>query len=1025
MRETKRLDGAEILVVSPTPTWPLDHGNRKRIHSVCNALKDRGAVIHFLYYPSEGDWRGTYPKNALQAMQRQWDYVYKVTPSIALHTSAKGDSHLIDEWWDEAVENEVKWLMARNDFDAIIVNYSWLSKALTFAPPGCLRVLDTHDRFSGRGALLEAHGIEKEFFHTSPKEEFKALERADIVWAIKHEEEVFFRDLLERFEHEEEPKPLKFPPIPPKEEEEEDWYDYAATEVCTLLHVEEKEGFEFSAPYRSNGYLTVGIVGAYNNINLVNTRAFLEKALPIFEKYMAPVKILLAGSMCRGLSDINHPFVELLGRVESLEDFYSRLDIALVPMTFSTGLKIKVGEALAYGVPIIAHAHAFEGYPDQHEWHTLESMEAIAEAVTEAAFAPEKIDELQTATRRAQQALHQEVETTLDRFVEAVKEKRPSVSIVLQKLAAGEHTLQKLMIGELVKNLGETHRLLFYYPYDIDDESRTYLEFLSGEGIVACRESVADSGQLWSGVELASVCGVWSPTLVWNMSDTTIDKADLPGDSYLFQDRTLAPAGTEYPQKDCDVLVQMSMAKRYDDTPYIKWYYAPQLGRIEALYTATWGGIEAEESRVVYILMSGTAQQMRVWYRIYSEMLSDSYELRWIVDSDDAESLPIRNRLDAQAVARDYLLMKEAPRCAILVNPAKSDLLGTIALTLFACRRRIYDVEEVSGIGGRLRLSTLYREMKRSLEKLDLNGYRNRFQHTSYFHPDFDEIFSILKQKKLSLPVVSNMIRNRVKIMVFIAIGRTGSNYFFSLLDQNPLFFNTYELFHTHCVYALENHLDSFSKYTGHSFKNICEEELLDYVHENPESLIEFMKSKCKEGGKKYLTFKVFPEHLEIDKIAKILQRNDVEVFFIKRTPIESYISELKARKSGSWKNEDYTKIRPELHLNNYLKWHHEKSSWYKNNESFLSSINKKFATFYYEEFTKYDDYNNLNFILNAISKIDNDVLKSNVETIKVNQIYKKQDRNKELHDKVDNWDEFYEKILQNNIQHTLISYEN
>ena len=122
MLESIRLDGAELLIVSPTSTWPLDHGNRKRIFSVCDTLKARGAIIHFLFYPSESNWHRRYPKNSEKVMQEQWDYFYKVTPSIPLYMNAKGNSHLIDEWWDRAIENEVKWLIERNHFDAMIVN---------------------------------------------------------------------------------------------------------------------------------------------------------------------------------------------------------------------------------------------------------------------------------------------------------------------------------------------------------------------------------------------------------------------------------------------------------------------------------------------------------------------------------------------------------------------------------------------------------------------------------------------------------------------------------------------------------------------------------------------------------------------------------------------------------------------------------------------------------------------------------------------------------------------------------------
>jgi hypothetical protein len=90
------------------------------------------------------------------------------------------------------------WLFATSRFDALVVNYTWLSRAFLHAPRGVLKVLDTHDRFSGRKELLESQGVAPEFFYITEAEERVALERADIVWAIKGEERDFFAGLAAR-----------------------------------------------------------------------------------------------------------------------------------------------------------------------------------------------------------------------------------------------------------------------------------------------------------------------------------------------------------------------------------------------------------------------------------------------------------------------------------------------------------------------------------------------------------------------------------------------------------------------------------------------------------------------------------------------------------------------------------------------------------------------------------------------------------------------------------------------------------
>jgi len=173
--------GSRVLILAPTPTHPLDFGNRRRIFHIADAMKADGAEIHYVHYPAEQDWRQAPPLSAMRAMQACWDGVYTVPVTRPLHALPIGEHHGIDEWWDPAIGQMLEWLFATWRFDVMIVNYTWLSRALELAPHGVLRVLDTHDRFSGRRELLEARGIGPEFFFTTEAEEKIGLERADLV----------------------------------------------------------------------------------------------------------------------------------------------------------------------------------------------------------------------------------------------------------------------------------------------------------------------------------------------------------------------------------------------------------------------------------------------------------------------------------------------------------------------------------------------------------------------------------------------------------------------------------------------------------------------------------------------------------------------------------------------------------------------------------------------------------------------------------------------------------------------------
>ena len=348
--------GGRILVLSPTPTHPQDYGNRKRIFRVCNRFAAEGAQITYLHYPAEFEWRGTLPRTAERAMVQTWDQYYAIAPTRRLHEPAAGYHHTIDEWWDEAIGDFLRWLFSVQSFDVFIVNYSWLSRAFEYTPPWTFKILDTHDKVSGRREMLAALGLEPEFFYTTENEERVALQRADLVWGIKDEERAHFEGM-------------------------------SAVPVLTMPHLDAWRVLDRPAP-DPEGFLRVGIIGARNNVNRTNMTAFLKVAAPIFMDAFAPVKISIAGSVCDLLEDVHYPFVELRGRIESVEDFYRSVDCVAVPIRNSTGSKIKTAEALSLGLPLVSLAHAFEGHEPSHPLHRLADFAEMARSLVDLSFAP-------------------------------------------------------------------------------------------------------------------------------------------------------------------------------------------------------------------------------------------------------------------------------------------------------------------------------------------------------------------------------------------------------------------------------------------------------------------------------------------------------------------------------------------------------------------------------------------------------------------------------------------------------------
>ena len=413
--------GLRVLMLSPTPTHPQDFGNRKRIFRVCQTLTSLGASLSFIHYPAEDAWRTTLPRVAERAMVEAWDAYYTAPITRGLHSPPGGTDHRIDEWWDESIGALLQWLFAVGSYDVFIVNYAWLSKALEYAPASVFKILDTHDRVAGRRELLTRHGIAPEFFYTTEEEEAIALARADLVWAIKDEERA----------------------------------DFARRTSCpvrTLAHLDESE--PLPAPAEDpEGYLRVAIVGARNNINVTNIENFLSVAIPLFDSAFAPVKIQIAGSVCQDIKEVDDRFVELVGPLADMRDFYETIDVACIPMEFSTGLKIKTAEALSYALPVVSLAHSFEGFAPQHRFHRLRDHSSLAEAIIEIAFDRGLLARLRAASAAAYGVVQQQIARTIDESWQFVQDKAGGITICTDSAALRRGSVLRIALESSIQYL--------------------------------------------------------------------------------------------------------------------------------------------------------------------------------------------------------------------------------------------------------------------------------------------------------------------------------------------------------------------------------------------------------------------------------------------------------------------------------------------------------------------------------------------------------------------------------------------
>ena len=337
-----------ILVVTPCPTHPGFEGNARRIFNLVESLRFLGHEIHLLYLP-----HFMFSRPDVPAMRSYWeDCLHVGQPHLAFLPGFLRKALLIQyetlrarlprgearrrasgaAEWDRMTrvdwEEEVERLCAVHRFDTIIVEYVVLSSVLRRIPDSVLKIIDTHDRFSGLEEMADGTPGNRRWLSMSRRDEALGLARAHVVLAIQDREADHFRQLT-------------------------------SNPVITVGHL---TGPPKAAP-DPPGPPAVLIVGSRIPINARGLAVFLEQVWPLVRMRLPDARLRLAGGLS-ALDSRAMPGVERLGYVEDISAAYARAHVVVNPSLDGTGLPIKSIEALANGKPLVTTMAGARGLED-------------------------------------------------------------------------------------------------------------------------------------------------------------------------------------------------------------------------------------------------------------------------------------------------------------------------------------------------------------------------------------------------------------------------------------------------------------------------------------------------------------------------------------------------------------------------------------------------------------------------------------------------------------------------------------
>lgn len=119
-------------------------------------------------------------------------------------------------------------------------------------------------------------------------------------------------------------------------------------------------------PTKWSGRRNVLFVGSLNvTMNLQALNWFTSNVWPRLRELSPGLEFVVAGRNPSPnlVADLQRQGVRVVANAESLHDLYQDAICSVIPASSGSGAKIKVGEALAHGVPVITTSHGLVGQP--------------------------------------------------------------------------------------------------------------------------------------------------------------------------------------------------------------------------------------------------------------------------------------------------------------------------------------------------------------------------------------------------------------------------------------------------------------------------------------------------------------------------------------------------------------------------------------------------------------------------------------------------------------------------------------
>ena len=167
-----------------------------------------------------------------------------------------------------------------------------------------------------------------------------------------------------------------------------------------------------------------------------------------------------------------------------------------------------------------------------------------------------------------------------------------------------------------------------------------------------------------------------------------------------------------------------------------------------------------------------------------------------------------------------------------------------------------------------------------------------------------------------------------MKEVCIIAYPRTGTNYMCSLWKHFERHEALREIFHPRQSHSLRPFLPDLNAAFGLNAEDIDDPALTAALRDDPLRTLSALTAACEPDGTESISYKIFPAHLQDDRLERLFARDNMVVVVVRRILIDSFISRMKAQKLMAWTHTDTTDVAVEISFGAFQAWAAERRAW-------------------------------------------------------------------------------------------------